>query len=104
MRRQHRVEAQRIAAALSQVPRGRPILIGGDCNAPGGDGALREWSPLLRDAFYIGGRGWGATVLNSFPVMRFDQLWCSSGIGTTAIYSFPSDHSDHRLVVGDFTL
>lgn len=103
-RRKHRAEAREVAIALSSASGGRPILIGGDCNAPAGDGALQEWSPRLVDAFGIAGRGLGATVLNSIPVMRFDQLWCSNELVPTSVRAVSNDHSDHRLVVADFTL
>ena len=77
-------------------------MIGGDCNAPAGDGALCAWSPRLHDAFSGAGRGWGATVLNALPVLRFDQLWCSEQLQPIAVWSVKTQHSDHRLVVGDF--
>ena len=104
LRRKHRQEAADISSALSAVPKGRAIVIGGDCNAPAGDGALQVWKPRLDDAFGSAGRGWGATVLNRFPVLRFDQLWCSDELTATRVWSAPTQNSDHRLVVGDFNL
>jgi vancomycin resistance protein VanJ len=103
-RRKHCQEAMDIWQALSSVPNERAILIGGDCNAPAGDGALQTWAFRLRDAFGTAGRGWGATVLNGSPVLRFDQLWCSIEIKPRAIWSARTEHSDHRLVVGDFAI
>jgi len=102
VRRKHRQEAMAISNALSSVPNDRPIMIGGDCNAPGGDGALQVWSWRLQDAFDAAGRGWGATVLNVLPVLRFDQLWCTDHVQTVAVRSVKTQYSDHRLVVGDF--
>ena len=104
IRRKHRVEAAAVLDALSPVPVERPILIGGDCNAPSGDGALLVWSLRLHDAFNSGGRGWGATVLNVLPVLRFDQLWCSDHLDAVAVWSVKTQYSDHRLVVGDFDM
>ncbi|HEY1602121.1 MAG TPA: endonuclease/exonuclease/phosphatase family protein [Pirellulales bacterium] len=104
MRRKQRQEAAELASALPSVPEQRPILIGGDCNAPARDGALRSWSPRLRDSFATAGRGWGGTVLNEFPAMRFDQLWSSSELQPTCVWSVRSEHSDHRMVVGDFVI
>jgi hypothetical protein len=57
-RRQHRQETKVIASTLAEIPPGRPILLGGDCNCPAGDGALHEWSPRLLDAFDSAGHGW----------------------------------------------
>ena len=104
IRQKHREEAAAILNALSGVPIERPILIGGDCNAPSGDGALRVWSLRLHDAFTVSGLGWGATVLNAVPVLRFDQLWCSDDLEAVAVWSVKTQHSDHRLVVGDFNM
>ena len=104
IRRKHRAEATVISNALSSVPNERPILIGGDCNSPSGDGALDVWHPRLHDAFITSGRGWGETVLNGRPVLRFDQLWCSENLEAIAVWSVKTHHSDHRLVVGDFDM
>ena len=101
-RRNHRQQIQEIAAALAAVPAGRPILLGGDFNAPAGDGALFELSPRLHDAFDRAGRGRGATVLNRVPVLRFDQLWCSEQLVPQRIRAVASKGSDHRLVAGEF--
>lgn len=90
--------------SLAAVPSDRPIVLGGDCNAPAGDGALQVWSTRLNDAFDKAGVGWGNTVLNGFPVLRFDQLWSSPGLFPTEVRSVCTEHSDHRLVVGDFEL
>jgi endonuclease/exonuclease/phosphatase (EEP) superfamily protein YafD len=104
IRRQHRAETEALVKALSATPAERPILIGGDCNAPAGDGALQVWNDRLHDAFIQAGRGWGCTVLNLAPVLRFDQLWCSDKLRARGVWSVKTRHSDHRLVVGDFEL
>lgn len=103
-RRQHRQETKLIRSALASIPKGRPILLGGDCNCPAADGALREWLPLLEDAFKSAGRGWGATVLNRVPVLRFDQLWSSAELAPLGVWAVQSERSDHRLVTGEFEI
>jgi vancomycin resistance protein VanJ len=104
-RRKHRDETTAIANALTAISTQRPILMGGDCNSPAGDGALQAWSMLgIRDAFQDAGRGWGDTVLNQFPVLRFDQLWSSDEVAPLAVWAVRTDYSDHRMVVGDFLL
>jgi endonuclease/exonuclease/phosphatase (EEP) superfamily protein YafD len=100
----HRQEAGAIAAALAAVPTDRPIMVGGDCNVPAGDGALESWQPEVRDAFAVAGIGWGCTVLNRIPVHRFDQLWCGQSVEPVSIFAAKSRFSDHRLVVGEFRL
>jgi endonuclease/exonuclease/phosphatase (EEP) superfamily protein YafD len=104
LRQAHRNEAAAIAAALENVPGQVPILLGGDDNAPSRDGALDTWSPRLHDAFRSAGLGWGGTVLNASPALRFDQLWRSHHFRPLAVWSVKSAHSDHRLVVGDFCI
>jgi vancomycin resistance protein VanJ len=101
-RRRHRQQIHELAEVIAAVPPNRPILLGGDFNAPAGDGALRELSPRLHDAFDLAGRGWGATVLNRMPVLRFDQLWCSGQLAPLRVWAVASEGSDHRLVVGEF--
>ncbi len=91
-----------IRRALEKVPGHRPVFVGGDFNAPAGDGALAKLSPTFTDAFDSAGTGWGGTVLNAVPMHRFDQLWTSAAIQPVAVWSEKSNHSDHRLVVGDF--
>lgn len=100
----HRQEADAIAAALAAVPTDGAIVLGGDCNVPAGDGALESWQPEVRDAFAVAGIGWGCTVLNRVPVLRFDQLWCSQLVEPVSVIAAKSQFSDHRLVVGEFRL
>ena len=104
IRRKQRQEAIAIREAIASSPAARPIVIGGDCNAPAGDGALQTWQPGLGDAFLRAGRGWGGTVLNRLPLLRFDQLWCNAAVAVIAVSSVRTEHSDHRLVVGEFSV
>jgi len=101
-RETRRAEAQEIARLLSDVPAGELIVLGGDCNAPAGDGALQQWAPKMRDAFSAAGRGWGATVLNRTPVHRFDQVWSTDTLAPQRVTAVKSSYSDHRMVVADF--
>ncbi len=101
-REKRRAEAREIARKLSEVPVGELILLGGDCNAPAGDGALQVWAPRVQDAFCSAGRGWGATVLNRMPVHRFDQVWATAMLAPQRVTAVKSSYSDHRMVVADF--
>ena len=77
-------------------------MVGGDCNAPAGDGALQEWASVIQDAFGPAGRGWGATVLNRMPAQRFDQVWSTATLTPRRVTAMQSSYSDHRIVVADF--
>ena len=80
------------------------IILGGDFNAPQHDHATRVLRNFGRDTFDVAGRGWGNTVLNTIPVLRFDQIWASGHFRPIATWAVRSEHSDHRLVVSDLVL
>ena len=73
-RRIRRAQLRAVMDTLNAQAKGVPLVVGGDFNAPARDGALREMTPRLRDAFADAGKGWGNTVLNDFPVQRPDQF------------------------------
>ncbi len=101
-REKRRAEAREITRSLSEIATGELIVLGGDCNAPAGDGALQEWASVVQDAFSSAGRGWGATVLNRMPVHRFDQVWSTATLAPQRVTAVKSSYSDHRMVVADF--
>lgn len=100
-RRARRAELRLIVGELARVSGDRPLIAGGDLNAPAGDGAFDEMKPRLRDAFKQAGRGWGHTVLGDFPVQRVDQVWVSRHFGAKSVTAHKAIHSDHRMVVCD---
>ncbi len=77
------------------------LILGGDFNAPGGDGAFRALPGRLRDAFREAGAGWGNTATNDFPLLRFDQVWVSKHWRVARVTAHKAQHSDHRMVVCD---
>lgn len=97
-------QAREFAAALERLPESLPRLVGGDCNAPAGDRALRCWGPGLRDCFVSAGRGWGDTHLNDFPILRLDQVWASRQFVALSVTAHRTVNSDHRLVLGEVAL
>ena len=103
-RRLRREQAMEIARHLARLPSDLPIIVGGDMNVPAGDGSLGPLWPHLRDCFTEAGRGWGNTVLNDFPVLRFDQVWATRNIRVMSVTSRKTFHSDHRMVVCDLLL
>ncbi len=81
-----------------------PLVLGGDFNAPAGDAVVRLLLPELHDTYREGGIGWGDTVLNELPILRFDQVWASRHFRAVRVFARRSVHSDHRLVVCDLVL
>lgn len=88
-----------VAAHLASVPPEVPVILGGDFNVPQGDRVFRRLQPRLRDAFREGGRGWGNTFLNTFPVLRIDQVWISGHFRALQARARRTENSDHRMVV-----
>lgn len=100
-RKIRRDQTQEIAHLAAELAQSGPAILAGDLNCPAGDASLRPLLPLLHDAFREGGVGWGNTVLNEYPVMRFDQVWCSGELRAVRVRSVRSRISDHRIVVAD---
>jgi vancomycin resistance protein VanJ len=103
-RRKRREQLREIARRIESVPETIPIIVGGDFNAPQGDAVFRLLRPRLHDTFAEGGRGWGNTIVNDFPVLRIDQIWTSHTIRAAWVVARRSRHSDHRMVVCDLTI
>lgn len=101
-RRRRRRQARAIADRVRACP--VPVIVGGDMNAPPGDGALREFGPGLADAFDRAGLGWGGTIINEAPFLRIDQVWVGPTIRPLAVTAHPTAHSDHRLVACDLAI
>jgi endonuclease/exonuclease/phosphatase (EEP) superfamily protein YafD len=100
-RRARRAQVQEIVRRLEGVPAEVPVIVGGDFNAPAGDGALRPLQPRLHDTFAQGGTGWGNTAINEALVLRIDQVWVSKQFFATAVVARPAPPGDHRMVICD---
>ena len=101
-RTKKRRQMKRIADYLDTIPSDRFVILGGDFNAPPGDAVFRLLRPRLLDSFAAAGRGWGATFLNQWPVLRIDQIWTSPQFRTISVSARKTRFSDHRMVIGDF--
>ena len=97
----HRRELEAVMKSLCSRAETSHVIIGGDFNAPAGDGALDPLAPRLHDTFFEGGRGWGKTGTNEFPLFRVDQIWTSRNLRAETVMARKTKHSDHRLVVSD---
>jgi endonuclease/exonuclease/phosphatase (EEP) superfamily protein YafD len=102
-RQRRRKQLEAILSAVSMTKGHRPLIIGGDFNAPPRDAIFQLLSPL-HDAFAQAGRGWGNTIINPAPFLRIDQVWLSPQLQAVDVYSRRTEHSDHRMVVCDIAI
>lgn len=81
-----------------------PNIVGGDFNAPAGDGSLQPLRARFRDAHSEAGRGWGNTATNDAPLLRVDQVWVDHAWEPASVVARKTQHSDHRMVICDLVL
>lgn len=99
---QHRLhQMEQIRAVVAALHPHRPMIIGGDFNAPQGDKIYSALPRRLYDTFAKNGKGIGNTLINDFPVLRIDQIWVSRHFETVQSFTQRSRFSDHRIVVSD---
>lgn len=90
----------RVRALLSGQ---RPVIIGGDFNAPAGDAIFRLLEDAgFTDAFAAAGAGWPNTFPNQAPVLRIDHQWVNARLVPVRGGTAKSERSDHRMVVCDY--
>lgn len=96
-----RLRKQQLQSIL-ETPSARsdlPEIMGGDFNAPAGDGIYKMLGQF-RDSHRVAGRGWGNTALNTIPLFRPDQIWLKDQTSAST-YAIQTENSDHRMVVTD---
>lgn len=96
-----RAQIEELMTVIDSLPTDQPLIVGGDLNAPPGDGAFSPFSPLLRDSWMEAGRGRGSTIINDFPVLRIDQVWVNKHLRARSARVQKTKHSDHRMVIFD---
>ena len=100
----HRQQLDEIIEHLNKNQQTPHLIIGGDFNSVGRDGAMTTTLKNCRDSFAVAGRGWGETGTNEFPIFRVDQIWASNNISWMKSQSIKTMNSDHRMVVAEFAL
>lgn len=98
---EHRRQILKVMEPIKLIPPSRPLIVGGDFNAPPNDGALGPLRQRLSDTFLQAGRGWGHTGTNDYPLCRVDQIWASPHFRAESVTAQKTIHSDHRMVVCD---
>ena len=77
----------------------RDLIIGGDFNTPPDRHMMESLQSMATDTFADAGIGWGATAINSFPMVRIDQIWVGGNIVPGSARAKTVEHSDHRMVI-----
>lgn len=101
---QHRKELQQIKQRLTGKWRGNLAIVGGDFNCVPLDRASDELRPYFSDQFASGGRGWGSTGTNEWPLFRVDQIWMTTSNYRSRTSAVRTNSSDHRMVVCDILI
>jgi vancomycin resistance protein VanJ len=99
-----RVQLQELVNVLQPVSVRRPMIVGGDFNAPAGDAIFRLLRGPMKECFREAGRGWGNTGINTCPVSRPDQIWINHTSVTLQAWASKTENSDHRMVICDVVL
>jgi vancomycin resistance protein VanJ len=100
-RKLQRQQFQWLAREVEKVPGDIPIILGGDFNLPAGDKLFELLPNRIRDTFRVAGRGWGDTLVDDFPFIRIDQIWCDAHFRSVSTVVRKTVNSDHRMVICD---
>ena len=93
-----------ILTHVSKTHGNRPVIFGGDFNAPASDAVYNILRHHFLDSYRAVGSGWGNTFFNRLPLLRIDQLWATTQLQPVNARAVPTKNSDHRLLVCDYTL
>lgn len=104
IRRERKNQLQEILKWAQALPTMRPVIIGGDFNAPRGDATFRLMPANFHDAFGAAGIGWCNTIINEMPFSRIDQVWVDQHFEVLSLTARRTQHSDHRMVICDVRL
>jgi len=100
-RKYQREQFQWLAREVQKIPADVPVILGGDFNLPAGDKLFHILEPRIRDTFRNAGHGWGNTLVNDFPFIRIDQIWCDDHFRPLSTTVQRTVNSDHRMLVCD---
>lgn len=81
-----------------------PVILCGDFNDTPISYCYNEFSNHLHDSFIERGNGIGSTYIGVFPSFRIDYIMHSSSFQTNEFRVLSEKLSDHRALVGEYTL
>ena len=102
MARIRQAQSDLLSRVASQI--NTPIIIAGDFNMPPRGGLYRGLKAHFSDAFKNAGCGLGKTFPAGFPLERIDYFWTSRNVKAMRLEVLPSQASDHRALVGEFSI
>lgn len=79
----------------------RDLIVGGDFNSPPDPALMGSLDRMAVDVFAKSGWGWGGTAINSFPVVRIDQIWVGGSWWHARSWVRKSRISDHRMLIAE---
>ena len=86
--------------AINESP--YPVVIMGDFNDTPQSFTYQQLKEGRKDAFIERGRGWGATYLKPFPILRIDYILHDEELECTSYNCISDIKSDHALVEASF--
>ncbi|MCS7081396.1 MAG: endonuclease/exonuclease/phosphatase family protein [Bacteroidetes bacterium] len=95
-------ELEELLAIVNRSP--YPVLLAGDFNTTPFDRYYVRLRRVLRDAHRTAGWGWGGTYSAAKPLLRIDYQWYTAGLRPLTLEAKPTWASDHRPLLGKWTL
>ena len=90
-----------VKEAMADCP--YPIIVLGDFNDTPQSYTYEQLRDGRQDAFIERGRGWGATFLKPFSLLRIDYILHDKELKCTEFSSTSEIASDHKLIQAGFT-
>lgn len=96
-KRRRRQELEEILEFIEGQDPGAFVIIGGDFNTPPDPSIQGKLRASYTDTFAQSGRGYGATAVAGFPMVRIDQIWFRGSYWTWKAGVVATPHSDHLM-------
>lgn len=82
-----------------------PMIVMGDMNDFSASAPMDSLKDAgLRNAWWEGGMGYGATFRQGWMWLRIDHIFYSGGLDLRGVRVVETDLSDHFIVIGDFSI
>jgi hypothetical protein len=81
-----------------------PLIIGGDFNTSNRKMMDQVIGTSVKNTFDTAGKGWPATFMSQFPLIRIDHILASPEMQPVQNFAVRTRSSDHMIVVADIKL